>query len=70
MIAAGLTLASASASDARLPTDEADRAATVALTAAAPAADGRGLAGLPEEAVMVLLGTMLIGIAAAVRRSA
>jgi hypothetical protein len=50
------------------PTDEAE--APVAMTTAAPTREARALRGIPEEAAMVLLGTMLIGIAAAVRRAA
>jgi hypothetical protein len=46
-------------------TDEANPSATVAVQQAR-----MPVAGLREEAAMVLVGTMLIGLAAAVRRSA
>jgi hypothetical protein len=68
VLTAGLTISVSGANAYTLPTDEPD--APVAVAAAAPASEFRGLAGLPEEAAMVLLGTTLIGIAAAVRRAA
>jgi hypothetical protein len=57
-------LASADAS----PRDE----AATAQVGTAPSAelDGTGFARVPQEALMVLAGTALLGIAAAVRRAA